>query len=374
MLNSIKQNIKNVVGWKTKRKIVVFLVDDYGNVRLASQQARENLNKAGYPARGHFDEYDTLETRRDLEMLYDVLSSVKGGDGKHACFTPFALPCNIDFERMKEEGYEKYQYELLPITYEKLSAIDSDAYKGTWELWQEGLSRGLMRPQFHGREHLSVRFIEDLLKEKNEELLTQLHNKSFVSLTTKKNKTLNQMAAFGFWDFAENKELEPIIQDGLDAFEKVYGYRSVYCTPPAGSENEVIYEYLHKYGIKYIDTALVKKEHQGHGKYKTKFNYIGKRGKGNLLYMVRNVVFEPMESKETDWVNFTFNQIDRAFRWNRPAMVSSHRVNFCGHIDPKNRKFGLDILSQLLKKIVEKWPDVEFMSADALGDLIAKER
>ncbi len=180
------------------------------------------------------------------------------------------------------------------------------------------------------------------------------------------------MAAFSFWDFAQNKNFEPIIKDGLDAFEKVYGYRAVYCTPPAGSENDVIYEYFKKYGIKYVDTALVKKEHQGHGKHKTKYNYTGKRGKGNLLYMVRNVVFEPLQGKDTDWVNFTFNQIERAFRWNRPAMISSHRVNFCGHIDPENRRAGLDALDRLLKKIVQKWPDVEFMSADALGDLITK--
>jgi len=42
--------------------------------------------------------------------------------GKHAVFTPFAVPCNIDFERMAEEGYEEYRYELLPVTYEKLAA------------------------------------------------------------------------------------------------------------------------------------------------------------------------------------------------------------------------------------------------------------
>jgi hypothetical protein len=63
-------------------------------------------------------------------------------------------------------------------------------------------------------------------------------------------------------------------------------------------------------------------------------------------------------------------QIEAAFRWNRPAIISSHRVNFCGHIDPANRAKGLGDLRVLLKKIVEKWPDVEFMSAGELSDLI----
>ena len=52
MLNIIKQNAKNIVGWKTKRKIIVLSVDDYGNVRLASREARKTLDKAGIKASG----------------------------------------------------------------------------------------------------------------------------------------------------------------------------------------------------------------------------------------------------------------------------------------------------------------------------------
>lgn len=370
MLESFKQNIKNVIGWKTKRKIVVFSVDDYGNVRLASKDAREKLDQAGYRARGVFDEYDTLETREDLEMLYEVLSSVKGGDGKPAVFTPFAVPCNIDFEKLKEENYSRYQYELLPQTYKKLASIDSTAYQGAWDLWKEGLRKGLMVPQFHGREHLNIQVFEDKLKNKDKELLTVLQNRSYTGLSTPGYKRIGQTAAFGFWDYEDNYKFESIIKDGLDAFEDVFGYRSVYFNAPAGNENKIIYKYLSDNGVRYVDVPLVKKEHQGKGKFKSSFNYIGKRYPGDILFLVRNVVFEPSEGNGTDWVNLAFNQIDMAFRWNKPAIISSHRVNFCGHIDPKNRKLGLGALEQLLKKIVQKWPEVEFMSADKLGNLI----
>jgi hypothetical protein len=59
-------------------------------------------------------------------------------------------------------------------------------------------------------------------------------------------------------------------------------------------------------------------------------------------------------------------QIETAFRWNKPAIISSHRVNYCGHIDPNNREIGLSALKNLLDQIVNKWPDVEFMAADEL--------
>lgn len=90
--------------------------------------------------------------------------------------------------------------------------------------------------------------------------------------------------------------------------------------------------------------------------------------------MVRNIVFEPVENRGEDSVNLAMKQIEAAFRWNRPAIISSHRVNFCGHVNPENRVNGITALKDLLKRITERWPDVEFMSADQLGDLIVKEK
>jgi hypothetical protein len=66
------------------------------------------------------------------------------------------------------------------------------------------------------------------------------------------------------------------------------------------------------------------------------------------------------------------NRIETAFRYYKPAIISSHRVNFIGAIVPDNRNKNLMLLKQLLFEIVKKWPDVEFMSSDQLGDLMGK--
>jgi hypothetical protein len=136
----------------------------------------------------------------------------------------------------------------------------------------------------------------------------------------------------------------------------------------------VIHKVLKEGGVKYIDTPLVKNEHQGKGKYKKTFNYTGKKNKLGQTYLVRNVVFEPTDDRGVDWVNYTMKQIEAAFRWNRPAIISSHRVNFCGHIDEGNRTEGLIALNNLLHRIVQRWPDVEFMAANELGDLVSGEK
>ena len=93
--NSTLQNLKNIYGWKTKRKIVVFSVDDYGNVRVDSKAAGENMDKAGLKISSRFDQYDSLENEEDLLSLYDALTSVKDKNNNHAVFTPFAMPANI---------------------------------------------------------------------------------------------------------------------------------------------------------------------------------------------------------------------------------------------------------------------------------------
>ena len=157
-------------------------------------------------------------------------------------------------------------------------------------------------------------------------------------------------------------------------FEEVYGYRSNYFTPPVYQIHHSLFPTLKENGINYIDLGLVRKEHQGQNNYQSTFNFIGKKTKENLTIMVRNIVFEPTENRGVDWVSFTMKQIERAFRWNKPAIISSHRVNFCGHIDPENRAKGLQTLQQLLKEIVKKWPDVEFMAADEMGDYLKKNR
>ncbi|PAU94024.1 hypothetical protein CK503_10190 [Aliifodinibius salipaludis] len=368
--NDFLLNAKNLVGWRTKRKIVVFAVDDYGNVRLHSKEAREKLDQAGLPAHNRFDKFDALETRTDLESLFKVLTSVKDKHGNSAVFTAYALPCNINFDKVAETGYEEYHYERLPQTFQKLSALDVTAYGGTWELWQEGIEKGLLVPQFHGREHLNLKVFNEKLLVKDHDLMTCLQNRSFTSITGNSYETISPMAALDFWSFEENDRLHWIIEDGLDQFEKVFGYRARNFTPPVYNAHPVLYKTLKREGITFIDTAMIANEHQGHGKYKRKFNYTGKEMAASLLSMVRNVVFEPTDDRGVDWVKYTLKQIEAAFRWNRPAIISSHRVNFCGHIDEKNREKGINALSELLKKITERWPDVEFIAANELGDLI----
>lgn len=371
MKTIINNHLKNLIGWRTNRKIVVFSIDDYGNVRLDSKKARENLDKAGLKVLSRFDAYDSLETKQDLADLYETLSSVKDKNGNSAVFTAFSVPCNINFNKMKDEDYREYHYELLPETFQKLSSIDPKAYEGTWDLWKEGMDIKLIHPEFHGREHFNLKVFNEKLKARDKELLTSLRYRSLTSVSDTGYSTVSFTGAFKFWDFNENEELKKIITTGLNEFEKVFGFRASHFNAPGGSEHSVLHKTLVDNGVKFIDAPLIKNEHQGYGKYKRKFYYTGKKNNLGQIFQVRNCVFEPTHGRGFDWVNYTFKQVEAAFKLKRPAIISSHRVNFCGHIDEKNREKGLFALKELLQKIVSTYPDVEFMTSCELGELLS---
>ena len=361
-------NIKNIISWKTKKKIVVFAVDDYGNVRLHSKEAKKNLINEGFKLPRRFDHYDALETEEDLHVLYDTLDSVKDINSNSAIFSVLALPANINFEKMQENNYETYNYEKLPRTFEKLGK----SYENTWKLWKEGINKRLLIPEFHGREHLNLNLLNENLKIRDRNTIISLSNKSYTGIE-RVTSNVRYAAAFHFEKKEELKLQKEIIKDGLNLFEEVFGFRASVFNPPGGRESDELHKTLAQNGIRFLETPMIKQEHQGGGVYKTKLYRTGKKNKLGQTFIVRNAVFEPTSSNQ-DWVGSCLQQIQTAFRWNCPAIISSHRVNFCGHIDENNRKKGISDLKRLLEQIVKIWPDVEFMSIKDLGEEIVKNK
>ncbi len=365
----LKNHIKNIRGWRTDRKLIVFAVDDYGNIRINSKDARESLVNSGVKLYNHFDLLDSIDTKEDYEMLFDVLNAVKDKNRKNAIFTTYSLPCNINFEESGLRG--EYVPEDLNITYKRLSSEFKD-YDGAYETLKLGIDQEFIKPQFHGREHLNIQLINNLFREKNPILLSNIKYKCMASIPSHfdlPGVKFNQ--SFAFWDENEIEAHKNIIKDGLSRFEKTFGYKSLTFTPPAQQLHPDLYNYIKDFDVISVDTERKAKRHLGRGKFLIEKNILGEIKCDKLTSIVRNCVFEPTTGS-IDWVNFTFKQIEAAFFWNKPAIISSHRVNFCGHIDQNNRKEGLSALKQLLQKIIRRWPDVEFISVDMLVKMMNK--
>ena len=195
--------LKSIMSWKTKRKIVVFAVDDYGNNRIASSVAKDNLIKAGVKLENNFDNYDSPETADDLNALYDVLSSVRDCTERYAVFTAFANVVNIDFDAMKKTGFQKYIYIKFNDFFSSLPMHD-----GVVNLWKEGIKARVIYPEYHGREHINISILMENLKNKDPLTLTCFDNKSYCGIKSKKKHYISYVQPFAYEDISEIDELK----------------------------------------------------------------------------------------------------------------------------------------------------------------------
>ena len=81
MLKKITKTLSNLPGWRTSRKIVVIESDDWGSIRMSSNESYNALQKAGLSldkgAGARYNKYETLASKEDLQHLFDFLKSAK---------------------------------------------------------------------------------------------------------------------------------------------------------------------------------------------------------------------------------------------------------------------------------------------------------
>ena len=368
--SEIQIYLSNLPGWRTKRKIVVIESDDWGSVYMSDRKSLEALNAKGVPLTSHYVNNDTLESNEDMEMLFDVLSRHTDDTGRKVVMTGVNVVANPDFEKIKANGFTKYEYELFSETAKRFPGSNR-----IYELWQQGISERLLVPVFHGREHLNVQRWMRLLQQGNETVrLAFDYGVSTLSKDMQGQRLPDLRAAFDIYTVEDLPYLREVISSGLEVFEKLFGFRSSFFIPTNGPFNNSLEELTAKEGVKYIGTGKIQQEPLGNKEYKKHFRYIGKKNRYNQRYLTRNCFFEPNsweQSRDKDWVNSCLKEIEIAFRCRKPATISSHRVNYMGTLHPENRANGLKKLDSLLSEIIKRCPDVEFMTSMELGDVIA---
>lgn len=367
-------NLSNLKGWRTKRRIVVIESDDWGSVRMSSLESFKRLKSAGIPVdTDHYNINDALESNEDLEMLFETLQMFRDSTGRHPVMTGVNVVANPDFKAIAENDYKKYVYEPYTKTCERYPNHDR-----VYELWKQGIKERLFVPMLHGREHLNAQFWMRALQKGD--LSTVVAFREYVTGIPRKGiggvVVPNFQAAFDIETPDDLSYQQEVIKTGAELFERLYGYKAKFFVPTNGWFNNSLEKDLFDSGVMYIDTAKKQREPLGNGQYKTNTRFVGNKNRYGQIYLTRNCFFEPAATgfevpENYDWLNYCLKEIEIAFRWHKPATISSHRVNYIGYLHPENREKGLKALSQLLGEIIKRWPDVEFLTSVELGDLIA---
>ena len=375
MINHIKHflghNIINTLGWHSNRKIIIIESDDWGSIRMPSIETLNRLinQRLKFNLEFGYDKYDTIASQSDLENLFEVLNSVHDHNNHPAVITANTVTANPDYEKIKSSEFSTYHYELITETLKNYYP-QADPFI----VWKQGIDGNVFHPQFHGREHLNVRLWLNLLR-KNvngareafyETVFTQLMNIS-------DDNRVSVLAAYDYQDKSEQQFIKNSITEGLQIFENLFGYRSASAISPCYVWDDFVEKCYLDEGVKFIQGSFF----QSYPTYLTEqknkkgqFHFSGERNKNGQYYLVRNCFFEPSQYPNTDYVDDCMHRIKIAFRWKKPAIISAHRLNFIGSLDVRNRDRNLKSLSILLRKILNKWPDAEFMTSDQLGSMI----
>lgn len=371
MKRILRNYIMNIPGWRTQRKIVVIESDDWGSIRMPSKEIFEKCLKEEYPVdKISYECYDSLASEEDLNFLFEVLSSIKDKDGNHPVFTANCVVANPDFEKIKASNFSSYHYELITDTFRKYPQ-----HKKNFEIWQQGLANKIFYPQFHAREHINVSYFMNALQIKDANAHFGFSNRMPGCISKGSNQGGNKYLEALVYNSTEDKKQKlKIILEGLDLFENIFNYKSESLIPPNYTWSPDFDFPVFKKGVKYFQGTRKMKEPIPHGKLKFHTHLLGQANQYGQIYLVRNAFFEPsmFRLKIKDPVAQCLSNIEIAFRLMKPAIISSHRLNYVGFINKNNRDQNLHYLKNLMRKAISRWPEIEFLTTCELAATIAQ--
>lgn len=364
----LKKIFVNLPGWHTNRKIIVIESDDWGSIRMPSREVYNKLLNKGYPVdKCVYNRNDCLESNEDLELLFNVLLKFKDLKGNHPVITANTIVANPDFNKIRESKFSSYSYEVFINTLLRYPNSDK-----VYDLYKKGIDLRIFIPQFHGREHVNTTNWIEALKRRDYSAL-EIFDYGMFTVHKPNNISCRKefLDSFGTHTSEEFYGMAEAIDDGLNIFEKLFGYRSRSFIATCYIWHPEVEKYLYSGGVRHIQSSRVQKIPQlGFDSYDIMRLYTGKKNKLGQVYTCRNVIFEPAENPDKDWVDSALKEISLAFTLKKPAIVSAHRVNFIGSIHEENRSRNLQLFEELLNRVLQKWPDVEFMNSEQLGKLI----
>ncbi len=359
--------VSNLLGWKTSRKIIVFESDDWGSFRFQNKTIRDAY-LPNYDPKGWMHYNDCFESIEDLTALESTLKSVKDKNSNYACFTFLMNPANPDFKKIKQSHCQEFYNETFLDTLSKRKDGDDIL---NW--YKTALKNTLIEIGFHGREHLNVNSWMKDLRVKDEITIKGFEDNVWghnIILSKKEKK--RHRSTYNFTSYSEIEDLKLNIKEGIQLLNETFNQRTTYFLPPDGPYHLDLNQSLADNGIKYIGLSKKHKNPLDEKWHQTKIFWLGKKTKEGLRVVTRNVIFEPSSPRQKDWLKYALENISLAFNNNKPAVISSHRANYSGSLNEQNRSNSNQQLKSLLENIIEKWPDVEFMTSSQLGELIAK--
>ena len=345
----LNANIKGI-----KEPTLIFQSDDWGSQRMPDLKTFELLKKQSWldVEACYYTKTDSLENVNEVDNLLNVLSSFKDKRGNSPVFTLNMNLYNPNFAKMKESKFESYYEMDLENSYQYYNSGD------VLKTLQKAKKSNLIDIQYHGKQHFNIGEYMSLLQ--TNEVVKKAAEYEFYALSYFNSKSIQTPFLAAYYPFFEKKDFLLNFKEGFDYFTKIFDTSPQSFIAPVYAWGDELEDFSVQMGCKIIQGLLRKSDDLNN------INKIRKNNMSDRIIQVRNVGFEPTIGENYDWLNKTIRQIEIAFLMNRPAIISTHRLNYISSINPKNAGDNLKLLTKLIQLILNRWPNVSFSKTSQL--------
>ena len=293
-----------------------------------------------------------------LDKLLTTLSQHLDSTNRKAILTAdivLAVPDTEKIQHNSNGSYSRISLEHFPEIYASMLS---------------GVKQGTFVPQLHGMEHLNGNAFAQLCKQKD-------------------SRTEQARATQNWWDWEtlesplqghyvngstlpttpiSNVEAIQTIDSASQLFTQLFKYPTQSTVAPCYLWNDEIETAWNNQNIQTIQTAGYRCTGRDNtGKYiqNPSLIRVGERNKNDQIYLVRNVMFEPVDGKNT--TETAYQESIAAYKQAQPITISTHRYNYTR--DEEQCDDSLTGLNNLIDKIT-KLPNIRFLSSPELGEII----
>ena len=292
-----------------------------------------------------------------LGTIAQLLAGFKDCDGRHPVMTLGIVLASADGERITATG--SYQRQL----------ISTGTHGSLLETIGNGVEAGVFDIQLHGLEH----FWPSALMEASQcdETVRVWLQRAPLSLTEDLPSSLQSRWVNAVSLPAEplnDKEVLQAVQEETAGFEAIFGDVPGVAVPPTFIWNECVEKAWAAGGVDVVVTPgrrYESRDYDGQPSDAGDPVYNGQLTDIGIVYMVRNSYFEPSIGHMAEQA---MAALDFKTRLGQPALLETHRFNFLGSIDKKNR--SVEELKRFLEQALVTYPNLAFISTGKLAKIL----
>ena len=292
-----------------------------------------------------------------LRDIAEILLGFSDRDARRPVMTLGMILATADGEKTLSSG--SYQRQM----------ISSHTHGSLLEAVKKGVEDGVFAVQLHGMEHFWPAALLAASKQDAAVKTWLTHSPEF------QTEDLPSPLQSRWVDASELPArrlsmtvVKQAVEEEVAAFEAVFGAAPVVVVPPTFVWNKDVENAWARAGVRVIVTPGCRYETRDQEGLPVKMGgtiYNGQSGDNGIVYLVRDVYFEPSFGHTARQALAALSVKTGA---GRPALFETHRFNFLGTEEEKI--FALDELEGLLRISLAEYPDLAFLSSEDLATIL----